>query len=124
MKIGEYMELPVIMTFDKDKEITGEVLQEFIKQHQLELPRYKKLMDMYKGNTDIFQLEDKDDYKPDNRLSSGMARYITDTFTGYFNGIPVKKTHPNENIANAIEEFEANNDIEDKEHELAKLCCV
>ena len=124
MRIGEYMALPVMMTFDKDAEITGEVIAKFIKQHQTELPRYKKLGDMYKGNADIFLLPDKDPYKPDIRLSVGMPRFIVDTFTGYFNGIPVKKSHNDEELADKIEEFEADNSIEDKEHELAKLACI
>lgn len=112
------------MTFDKNADITGEVVAKFIKQHQEELPRYKKLGDMYKGNADIFLLPDKDEYKPDIRLSVGMPRFIVDTFTGYFNGIPVKKTHNDETLADKIEEFEADNNIEDKEHELAKLACI
>lgn len=124
MRIGEYMPLPKIMTFDKNADITGEVVAKFISQHQSELVRYKKLGDMYKGNADIFLLPDKEPHKPDIRLSVGMPRFIVDTFTGYFNGIPVKKTHNDEALADKIEEFEADNNIEDKEHELAKLACI
>lgn len=32
----------------------------------------------------------KDPWKPDNRLTVNFTKYIVDTFTGYFNGIPVK----------------------------------
>ncbi len=124
MRIGEFLELPKIMTFSKDEEITNEVLSDFIKQHQTELPRYKKLNDTYINNADIFSLANKDEYKPDIRLSVANAWYMINTFTGYFNGIPVKKVHPDEEVASSIELFESSNDIEDKEHELAKLACV
>lgn len=124
MRLGEFLPLPTIMRFDKNEEITGEVVMKFIKQHQEELPRYKTLGDMYKGNADIFKLAEKDPHKPDIRLSTGMPRFIVDTFTGYFNGIPVKKTHIEEEIAEKIEVFEAKNNIEDEEHELAKLSCI
>lgn len=124
MRIGEYLELPKIMTFSRDEEITEKVVADFIKQHQAELPRYKKLGDMYKGNMDIFDLQNKEAHKPDIRLAVGMPRFIVDTFTGYFNGIPIKKTHPTKSIAEKIEQFESDNSIEDKEHEIAKISCV
>lgn len=124
MRIGKFLELPKIMTMDRDEEVTEKVVMTFIKQHQEELARYKQLGDMYKGNADIFKRNEKDPYKPDIRLSVGMPRFIVDTFAGYFNGIPVKKIHPEETTAEAIEKFESRNDMEDKEHELAKLACM
>lgn len=115
---------PEIMTLDKDKEITEEVVMEFIKQHKTELNRYKYLMKMYKGQMEIFDLPGKDDYKPDNRLAVNFTKFITDTFTGYFNGIPVKKSHQDVAILEALQNFDNLNDIEDEESELAKMACV
>lgn len=115
---------PEIMTLDKDKEITEEVVMEFIKQHKTELNRYKYLMKMYKGQMEIFDLPSKDEYKPDNRLAVNFTKFITDTFTGYFNGIPVKKSHQYDSILEALQNFDNLNDIEDEESELAKMACV
>lgn len=120
----DYLEPPVIMTFDRDLDITEEVVQEFIMLHQAELPRYQELMNMYKGNMAIYKQKKKDAYKPDVRLSVGMPKYITDTFTGYFNGIPVKKSHPDKEISAKVELFDSTNDIEDVEHEEAKIACI
>ena len=115
---------PEIMTFDKEKEITEKVVSYFIKQHQKELARYKYLMNMYKGQMEIFDYTGKDSYKPDNRLAVNFAKFITDTFTGYFNGIPVKKSHKDTEINKLISEFDNLNDMEDEESELAKMACV
>lgn len=115
---------PELMTFDKEKDITEAVVLKFIKQHKEELPRYKYLMNMYKGLMEIFELSSKDQYKPDNRLAVNFAKFITDTFTGYFNGIPVKKTHQDNELLEAIQNFDNLNDMEDEEAELAKMACV
>ena len=63
-------------------------------------------MDMYDNRTDVFDLPDKEKYKPDNRLSIGYARYITDTFTGYFNGIPIHKQHEDKTVNELIQLFD------------------
>ena len=53
-----------------------------------------------------------------------FPRYITETFLGYAYGIPIKKSHPDANIKDAILEFDRDNDISDQEYELAKKCCI
>ena len=115
---------PEIMTFDRDKEITPEVVAKFIKIHRQELARYKYLMNCYKGRMEIFDYDKKAKYKPDNRLAVNFPKFITDTFAGYFNGIPVKKTHPEKVIEKIILDFDNLNDMEDEESELVKMACI
>lgn len=115
---------PKIMTFDRDEDITPEVIAKFMRIHQMELPRYQYLMNCYKGQMEIYDYAKKDNYKPDNRLVVNFPKYITDTFTGYFNGIPVKKSHPDDTYNQAIRAFDGLNDMEDEESELAKMACV
>lgn len=115
---------PIVMTFPKEEEITPEVVQKFIAWHQLEIPRYKNLMYMYKNMTAIFDQKDKDPYKPDNRLSANFSKFIVDTFIGFFNGIPVKKTHQDKLLLEKLNEFDNLNDMEDEESELAKMACI
>lgn len=120
-----YLEPPKLMTIDTEVEITKEVVQKCIKQHQAELPRYKKLMKMYKGYAEIYDLPKKSEHKPDVRLSVAIPRYMTDTFTGYFNGIPIKRSLiDNEQVQTAIEEFDKANDMSDVDYELAKLASI
>jgi len=112
------------MTFPKDEPITVEVVNKFMEKHKLEVARYEYLKNMYLGIMDIDDEPEKDSWKPDNRLAVNFTKYIVDTFTGYFNGIPVKKTHSDKEILYKLQEFDNLNDIEDEESELAKMACI
>lgn len=113
-----------LMTYEKDGEITEEVVNNFMQKHQEELKRYDYLGKMYKGIMDISSQKAKDNWKPDNRLTNNFAKYIVDTFVGYFNGIPIKKTHDDEKVRKALQLFDNLNDMEDEESELAKIACI
>lgn len=115
---------PTTWTFPKDAEITPEVVNKFITKHRSEIARYKYLMDMYKGQAEILDQTPKEAYKPDNRISVNFAKFIVDTFSGYFNGIPVKKTHNDKDILEKIRNFDNLNDMEDEESELAKMALI
>ncbi|WP_163183328.1 phage portal protein [Neobacillus sedimentimangrovi] len=110
--------------FPAEDEITGEVVQDFIEQHQALLPRYQKLKDLYEGNHAILSQEDKPEYKPDNRLVVNFAKYITDTFNGYFIGIPVKVSHDDQNVNDVVDEFMTRNDMDDNQAELSKMASI
>ncbi|WP_285012453.1 phage portal protein [Lactococcus formosensis] len=113
-----------LMTFSKDGEITPEVVKKFIEKHKEEIARYQYLINMYKGIMDIASQKKKDDWKPDNRLAVNFPKYIVDTFTGYFNGIPVKKSHKDSKVLEKLQSFDNLNDMEDEESELAKVACI
>lgn len=104
--------------------VTMELAEEYIRKHEERFPRYDYLENLYKGFHDIYKIPEKPDWKPDNRLAVNFPRYITDTFLGYAYGIPIKKTHPDEMISEAIAEFEKDNEITDHEYELAKETCI
>ncbi|WP_332372533.1 phage portal protein [Lactococcus cremoris] len=115
---------PKLMTFSKDEPITVEVVTKFMEKHKLEVARYEYLKNMYLGIMAIDDEPAKDSWKPDNRLAVNFTKYIVDTFTGYFNGIPVKKSHPDKEILTKLQEFDNLNDMEDEESELAKTACI
>lgn len=112
------------MTFSKDGEITPEVVKKFMEKHKEEIARYQYLINMYKGIMDIATQDPKDSWKPDNRLAVNFPKYIVDTFTGYFNGIPVKKSHKDSKVLEKLQSFDNLNDMEDEESELAKMACI
>ena len=112
------------MTFPKDEPITNEVVTKFMEKHKLEVARYEYLKNMYRGIMAIDDEPTKDPWKPDNRLAVNFTKYIVDTFTGYFNGIPVKKSHSDKEILSKLQEFDNLNDMEDEESELAKMACI
>src|SRR5690625_4213542 len=109
---------------DPEEELTAELLGEFIEKHTARLPRYKKLMGMYKGNHDILHQDEKAEYKPDNRLVVNFAKYIVDTLNGYFIGNPIKTTHPDEMVAERMREIAKRNNQNDNNAELSKLCSI
>ena len=110
--------------FPEDEEITGEVVQEFIEKHQALVPRYKRLKAMYEGDHAILHQENKPDYKPDNRLVVNFAKYIVDTFNGYFIGIPIKIQHDDPDINDKVDDFQRRNDMDDNQTELSKMCSI
>lgn len=119
--------LPEPLTCSPDRieeEISMELVEEFIRKHEKRMQRYNYLENLYKGFHDIYKQPEKENWKPDNRLAVNFPRYITETFMGYAYGIPIKKSHPDENINNAIRKFEDNNEITDHDYELFKKACI
>lgn len=115
--------LPEPLLCDADKEITMELVSNFIQKHEERLPRYEYLENLYKGFHDVFNLPEKEKWKPDNRLAVNFPKYITDVFLGYAYGVPVKRTHPEEAVNEAIKEFDDNNSMEDHDYEMIKNVC-
>lgn len=104
--------------------VSMELVEEYIRKHEDRMPRYRYLENLYEGFHDVYNQPEKENWKPDNRLAVNFPRYITDTFLGYGYGIPIKKSHPDEAINQAIQTFERDNEIADHEVELAKRCCI
>lgn len=105
--------------------MTPELLAEYIGKHKTEVTnRYQKLHDAYVNDYEIFHLPKKADYKPDNRIAVNFAKYITDTMNGFFIGIPIKVTNPDEKVNEYIEFLDQYNDQDDNNSELSKICSI
>lgn len=107
-----------------EEEITPEVVQNFIKLHEAELPRYNRLKNLYESKAPILSMEDKPEHKPDNRLVVNYAKYIVDTFNGYFIGIPVKVSHDDSGVNDQVDFFLKMNDMDDNLAELSKITSI
>lgn len=107
-----------------DEEITPEVVQKFIDLHKAEIPRYQRLKNLYESKAPILSQEDKEQFKPDNRLVVNFARYITDNFNGYFIGIPVKVSHDDPSVNERVDTFQSMNDMDDNIAELSKITSI
>ena len=107
-----------------DTELTVEKLGYWIQQHQKDCFRFQYLKDMYEGRHPIQLAPPKEAWKPDNRIICNFAKYIVDTFNGYFIGIPVKTMHPDELVAAELEEIQNYNDQDDNNSELSKNCSI
>lgn len=115
--------LPEPLLCDGSKEINMDLLDEYIRRHEERLPRYKYLENLYKGFHDVFNVPEKESWKPDNRLAVNFPKYMTDVFMGFSYGIPIKKNHPEEAVNDAIAEFDRINNINDHDFELIKNVC-
>ena len=113
-----------IFTMDPDEELTSEKLKEFLDLHAARIPRYTKLMNMYKGDHPILHGDGKEMGKPDNRLVVNFAKYIVDTLNGYFIGNPVKTVHENKKVADKMKEIAKRNSQNDNNAELSKMCSI
>ena len=113
-----------LFTMARDEEVTSEVLDKYIRLHQQVVGRYDYLFDMYLNRPEIFDAPPKAGFKPDNRLAVSFPKYMVDTLSGYFNGIPIKKTHDSDDFLEAVSTFDNNNDMEDEESELFKMACI
>lgn len=109
-----------IFTFSKEEDITPKVVQDFIDKHRRGLHRYERLNNMYLGDYDILIEPSKAEYKPDNRLVVNYAKYLTDTFNGYFIGVPIQTSIEDSDLNTSITEFRRLNSLDDIEAEISK----
>lgn len=109
---------------DRNEEIDLEKLGQFINEHRANQQIYTRLMNMYISKYDIFNQKEKEKGKPDNRVAVNFAKYITDSFNGFFMGIPVQITHENEKTNELIRLHNAINDSDDLNAEISKYCDI
>lgn len=110
---------------DKDTEITGEILKDFIEQHGAQKLRYLELRDQYLSRPPILDEPPKEEaWKPDNRLVGNFGKYLVDTFNGFFNGIPMRPSHDNEHVDEIIQDFWNANNMDNTMNELAKSTSI
>ena len=111
-------------TMDASTEFSTKLIQELISEHKEYIEAYKELKDFYTGNHAILKQKAKDKYKPDNRLVVNFAKYIVDTFNGYFIGNPVSLFHENETVNDYLAYIDGYNDQSDNNAELSKICSI
>ena len=106
-------------------EMTTDLLWKLIQKHKGYVARCSKpLQDAYENRYEIFAYPPKPPYKPDNRIAVNYAKYITDTFNGFFIGIPVKVTSPDEQVNEYVDYLNMTNDGDNNNAEISKLCDI
>lgn len=118
----------MLFRLPSEEELTDSKLNEFIAKHNAECAfRFKHLKDAYETDYQIFHQKPKPDYKPDNRIAVNFAKYMVDTFNGYFIGNPIKISVDGDaagNIKKYVELLDQYNDQDDNNAELSKSCCI
>ena len=105
----------------EDTELTLELLEELLREHDTEAKRYEMLREAYESKHKILDAPAKPKYKPDNRIVVNFPKYITDTFEGFFIGNPIKTVADDEPVAEYVEHLDKYNDQDDNNAELSKL---
>ena len=111
-------------TLDASTEFSTKLIQELISEHKEYIEAYNELKDFYTGNHAILKQKAKEKYKPDNRLVVNFAKYIVDTFNGYFIGNPVSLFHEDETVNDYLAYIDGYNDQSDNNAELSKICSI
>lgn len=115
----------MLFRLPSEEELTDNKLNEFIAKHNAECAfRFKHLKDAYETDYQIFHQKPKPDYKPDNRIAVNFAKYMVDTFNGYFIGNPIKISVDGDaagNIKKYVELLDQYNDQDDNNAELSKM---
>ena len=114
----------MVFVYSREKEITPEVVNDFIKQHEALMPRYEELEQLYKSQAPILFQEDKDEYKPDNRIVVNFAKYAVDTFNGFFIGIPIKIQHDDDAVTEVVNDFINSQHLDDVIAEASKMTSI
>lgn len=114
-----------LICISDDEDMTITKLGELIAKHKnLITNRYKVLKDAYMNMYPNLTWQDKEDWKPDNRVTVNFAKYLVDTFNGYFIGIPIKVQSDDKKVTDYLDMFDSYNDIEDNNAELSRICSI
>lgn len=119
--LTKYEREPFVLHEDED--VTPEIIDKFIEQHQLRLPRYEQLRKEYENESPILNMI-KPDFKPNNKLVVGYPGLLVNTLEGYFSGIAPKVSHEDETIDDRLKVFKALNHFGDIFAEVSKKASI
>ncbi len=113
----------IYMDRESIETLTEKDIRDIIDENSIDM-KYGTLHDYYVGRHRILRERKKDSTAPNNRLVNNMAKYITDTATGYFVGEPVVYDSQNDEFLQIVQDIFDYNDEQDHNMELAKQCSV
>lgn len=109
---------------DPEEYLTSKKLKGYLDNHAARIPRYNRLMNMYKRKHDISYEDEINVGKSDNRLVVNYAKYIVDTLNGYFLGNSIKTIHEDKKVDEKLKVIAKRNRLNDKNAELSKMCSI
>ena len=104
--------------------ITTDLIQDILVKHAGEKHRVLKMKDYYRNRNKITRRRMSDPNKPNNRLSHGYAKYITDTYSGYFLGEPITYKCEKEDTLDRLTEVFKYNDEHANNIQLAQEASI
>ncbi len=113
----------IFMERDRFETLGVDELKKIIKDN-ITGNKYTRLKDYYEGKHTILNHKKKRSSVPNNKLVNNIARYITDTATGYFLGMPVVYDSMDEKFMEELQGIYDYNDEGDHNIELAKNASI
>jgi SPP1 family phage portal protein len=104
-------------------DVTPKYLESAITAHKEYVNRYVRLEDYYYGKHDILKRV-LTDGKCNNKTVNNFCKYITDTKTGYFLGVPASVEVEDENYSDALYDVLNFNYADDVNSDLATLASI
>lgn len=106
--------------FPRDEELTDRELMAFINYNAQHLRKmYRENMNLYTGKHPILNKPDKQTGDT-SRLVVNLPKYITDTFAGYFVGVPPKITLEDKDLNTALQAWLKRTSFTDKLSRIAR----
>ena len=105
--------------------MTADLLSDYITRNDVAAAtRYSRLHAAYEGDYPVYHQPAKPAWKPDNRLGVNFARYIVETFEGFFMGIPVKVTAEDKELSEYVNYLDSYNLQDDQNAELSRIVSI
>lgn len=109
-----------VFVYPKDKDMTPDDLRGFINANVELSKNYNKLYQYYLGHHDILD-EIRKTKRPDHKLVPNYAKSLTETFNGYFMGVPPKISLDNDADNIKLQDWLNWNSFQDKLNEASKI---
>lgn len=110
----------MLKTHSIKQELSRTEIINLVNKHNMTLPKYIKLKEMYENKNAIKHRVQKDPSKPNNRVSHPYADYIVNSIVGYFMGKPVAYSFAdNEEVTTLFDDLFSFNDESAENTQLA-----
>lgn len=115
----------MLFTVNRDANIDRELVQKFLIKHKMSnrFTEQTKLYNAYLGKYDILDRR-MDKGKPNNKITNNFAKFITDTFCGFFDGNPVIVSSTTPEVQEAVDNFNNENTTVDLDYEIIKTAAI
>ena len=101
------------------KELTRNEIINLVNQHNMMMPRFIKLKNMYENKNAIKSRVQKDKSKPNNKISHAYADYIVNSIVGYFMGKAITYSFNDEALQSKFDDLFKYNDESAENTQLA-----
>ena len=109
----------MLKTHSIKQELSRNEIINLVNKHNMTLPKYIKLKEMYENKNAIKHRVQKDPSKPNNKVSHPYADYIVNSIVGYFMGKPVAYSFDNEDVSMLFDKLFKYNDESAENTQLA-----